>query len=204
MPKPPLPGKPPLPPEPTGTVTLYVPPWESGIPGPQRAPHNNPEDDQTTGDWSHLSAKTMALRQMFVIEFVKDWSPKKAMQRMGWKTQHPAEMGNNWLNEDYTQYCLSKFLREAKEEALVTRGEIISYLVREANCFTLDGSGASRTTALRSLAKIMGMEIKKVQVDMPTPGVMFVPFMGGEDDWGAAASKMQADLKNGKHQTSAA
>lgn len=179
----------------TGMV-VYQPPWESGQAGPvPKAVEYNTEDDFAAYDWSHLSAKTMALRQMFVIEFVKDFNPKKAMQRLGWKTEHPAQLGNNWLNEPYTQYCLDKFIREAKDEALVTRAAVISGLVREANSYEIDSSGASRTAALGKLAKVLGMEITKVQVDKVAPGVMFIPMMGTPEQWEQAAAKAQDDLK---------
>lgn len=196
MPKPPFKTASPDPGKPTGTVALYQEPWKSGEAGPKVAPeYAHDEENQEAYDWQHISPKVMAVRQLFVLEFVKDFSPLNAMLRLGWKTDHPAQLGNNWLREPYTQYVLDKFIREAKDEALVTRATIIAGLVREANTYGLDGSGASRTGALRSLAKILGMELQKVQVETVSPGVMFIPMMGSPDQWEQMAAKAQEDLK---------
>lgn len=184
--KPPLPKK-------AAAVVKFLPPWESGEPGPKRATVE--QEERTAYDFSHVSEKTKALRKLFVTEFAKDFNGAAALLRLGMEYTNPGTVANQWLREPYTQYILDKFLDECKEDALINRNKIVAGLVREANAYGLDSSAAARVSAFRSLAKILGLEITKTEIDVKGAGVMLVPLGGSPDDWEKNAEKAQAALK---------
>ena len=135
----------------------------------------------------------------FVYEYVKDFNGKQAVLRLGWNaTSNTASVqAAKWLNEPYVQYYLQEFIRKADEKAIIERNEVLFGLKREANNFTpYDGSSASRVAALSSLAKILGMQITKVEGTMThRGGVIPIPVVGSLDDWEKQSKKAQAKLK---------
>lgn len=189
--KPPIPKSEPTPP--TGKAVKYLPPWETGVARPVFG--TSEEDPGEAYNWDHISPRTKAIRRQFVLEFLKDWSPLKAMLRLGFNYAQPAVTANDWLREPYTQFLLDRCMDEAKDEALVTRQKVIAGLVRESNATGLDASGASRVAALGKLGKILGMEVTKVEVKTTIPGVMFVPSGGSPEEWERNAKKAQEELK---------
>ncbi len=147
-------------------------------------------------DFSHVSERAKAIRRLFVAEFVKDFDPGASVLRLGFNYSRPTVQGQNWLKEPYTQYILDQYLRTAEDEALITRQQIIASLNREANNFGLDSSGASRVSALGKLAKILGMEIDRKQVDVRVAGgIMLVPLGASQADWEKNAKHAQLELK---------
>lgn len=178
---------------------VYLPPWETGIPAPvstgEVLPENvDPEIDAY--DFRYVHPRKAALRQVFVAEFAKDWNVSAAILRMGLNYAQPAATGAKWLGEPYTQYLLDKYIREAGDEALITRGQIIVGLIREANSHGLDSSGASRVSALGKLSKILGMEIDRTETDIRVSGgLLLVPVAANADDWERNAAESQRQLK---------
>lgn len=163
-----------------------------------RAKHINPDEEFTAYDFSHLSARKIALNQMFAIEMLKDFNPTLAVMRMGLAdTREKAkDKGKSLMDEPHVQYTIRKFIDEAKDEAFITRSQVIYGLIQEANCYRDDANGASRTAAWRGLAKIKGMESSKLEIDTPISGVMLVPVLAGDaTSWGEQAAKTQAELK---------
>lgn len=195
LPEPPKATKPPLP----GTVTKFAPPWLTGTPGPVAVATlaDNAEIAETDiHNFEHVHPRTQAIRRLFVAEFVKDFNMSAAMLRLGLNYSQPAMVATKWLKEPFTQFILDRFIRESEDEALVTRQHIIAALVREANNYGLDSSGASRVSALGKLAKIKGMEIDRSQVDVRVAGgIMLIPVTGSPDDWERSAQRAQLELK---------
>lgn len=192
--QPPKAKKPPLPAKP-GKVTKFVPPWESGTAGPS-AGFANEADPGEPYDFRHVHPRIAAIRRLFVSEFVKDFNGSAALARLGFVYKNPAITANKWLSEPFTQHCLDKFVRSAEDAALITRQEILAGLKREAHAFGLDASGASRVSAFGKLAKILGLEITKVEANVTAAGgIMLVPIGGNPDDWEKNAAAAQATLK---------
>jgi hypothetical protein len=191
LPDPPKATKPPLP---TRTVTKFLPPWQTGIAGPVSG-----EVEEIKGeayDFRHIHPKVIATRRLFVAEFVKDFQPTAALLRLGLHFEAPAVVANRWLKEPYTQWLLDQYIDGATEGALITRNKVISALNREANNYSLDSSGASRVSALGKLAKILGMEIDRTEVNVAVAGgVMLIPVSNSAEDWEKSASKAQLTLK---------
>ena len=192
--KPPIPEptkavKPPVP-----AVTKFLPPWETGTAGPVVG-------IDTVGtcepyDFRHVHPRIQTIRRLFVAEYVKDFSGTNALARMGFTYTQPASVANRWLQEPYTQHILDKYVEECEGEALVTRNKILASLVREANSYGLDSSGASRVSALGKLAKILGLEITKIEANVAVAGgIMLVPMGGTPDDWERNAAQSQRELK---------
>lgn len=172
----------------------FLPPWETGKAGPQTGTFE--EDPGEAYDFRYVHPRTQALRRLFVAEYVKDFNGAAAIMRLGYQVFEPRVVAGQWLREPYTQYILDKFIREAEDVALVTRGEILAGLKREANSYGLDSSGASRVSALGKLAKILGIEITKIEGEVKAVGgVMLVPLGGNPEEWEKNAAKSQSDLK---------
>lgn len=193
LPEPPKATKPPIP---TRAATKFLPPWETGTPGPVAVLATTEEPKAEVYDFSHVSEKVKAVRRAFVAEFVKDFNGTAALARLGFNYSQPAVTANMWLKEPFTQYVLDQYIRTAEDEALVTRGEIIASLKREANSYGLDSSGASRVSALGKLAKILGLEIDRSEVKVAVAGgIMLVPMAATADEWERNAARAQAELK---------
>lgn len=201
MPKPPLPApkavKPPVPNRPK-----FLAPWETGVPAPVAVMPDTAEpgiaafERVEPYDFSHIHPKTQAIRRLFVAEYVKDFNGAGALARLGFNFSQPSVVSNRWLKEPFTQFLLDRYITEAEEEALVTRNRIISALTREANSYGLDSSGASRVSALGKLARILGMEIDRSEVDVRVAGgIMLVPMAATSDEWERNAAKAQLELK---------
>lgn len=192
--KPPIPaGKPPVP-----LLPKFLPPWQTGQAGPlpRQAAENEHSPDAQAYNFDHVPPKVKATRRLFVGEYIKDFNGSAAICRLGWEYQHPAQIATNWLKEPYTQYMLDKYLDEAKDEAFINRNKVLAGLVREANSYGLDSSGASRVSALGKLAKILGLETVKIDANVRIAGgVMLVPLADNPDEWEANAKAAQAKLR---------
>jgi hypothetical protein len=196
MPKPPIPQKVTPQAQEPALVAKFIPPWQSGQAGAVVAMVPPTDDPGEAYAFGHIHPRTKVLRKLFVAEFVKDFNGTAAMARLGFEFSQPAVMVNKWMNEPYTQYLLDQFIREAEQSSLVTRNAVTAALVREANSYGLDCSGASRVSALGKLAKILGMEITNIKADVAVAGgIMLVPLATNSDDWEKNAAAAQANLK---------
>lgn len=172
---------------------VYVPPWESGEPGPKAATDNEPPLKPYNFDY--VSENKKSARRLFVAEYIKDFNGTKAVMRLGWGYNDPAGTAFSWLQEPYTQFLLDQHVATCDAESLVTKNKVLGGLLREANSYSLDSSGASRVSAWGKLAKIKGMEITKVEIDKVAPGVMFVPLGSTPEEWEKNAAKQQQALQ---------
>ena len=161
------------------------------------APVLNDTDEPTEiYDFSHVKPQTAAIRRLFVSEYIKDFNGTAAMGRLGFNYRQPAIVAHQWLREPYTQYLLGQLIEKAESDNLVTRNEVLVGLKREANSFGLDSSGASRVSALGKLAKILGLEINRSEVDVRIAGgIMLIPLAESPDAWERNAEQAQLALK---------
>jgi hypothetical protein len=115
---------------------------------------------------------------------------------MGSKSKAPWVRASEYLSEPYTQWFLGQLLRTLDDAAIVTRSEVLLGLKREAHYHGLDGSAAARIAAWRTIGKIMGLEITKVEGNLNLAGgVMLMPFSGTPEEWEKAAQSAQEKLK---------
>lgn len=156
-------------------------------------PRSNEEFDD---DWSHVSEPVKLRRQKFVHEYIKDFNAANAMRRLGSKCAKPQIHGGEYFREPYTQWYLAKVMAEMEDKAIVTKNTILFGLLREANHHGVDGNSASRIAAFRALAKILGLEVHKLEGTMTlNGGVMTIPLAGTPDEWAKAATEAQKKLK---------
>lgn len=163
-----------------------------------RAPPEQDEADDFS-DFSHLQERTKLLRRRFAGEYIKDFNATAAVLRMGYKySRRTAQVkGSQWMDDAYTHQCIAELTAKMDEKAIVSRQEVMLGLKKEAHAAnSLFASSSSRISALRSLAKILGMEITKVEGNMTLAGgVMAVPFAGSLEDWEKASKDAQEKLK---------
>ena len=87
-------------------------------------------------------------------------------------------------------------LDELKEEQIVNRQEILSGLKREANYDGYDSQHGARVSAWTQLGKFVGMDTKRVEVNLASQGgVLIVPASQTVDDWEKRSAEAQRALK---------
>lgn len=142
-------------------------------------------------------AKKMFLDR-FVAEYLHDFNSSMAYIRAGGNPNHATSGGPASLRTAYVQNQIRTLSEHLDEEKLVTRGEIVMGIKREANHYGDDGSSSARVKAWATLAKIKGMEAPtKVQAEVVHKGgVMEVPMVATEVEWQDVAQASQLQLKN--------
>lgn len=154
------------------------------------------EADQFHNNWDHIQQRVRARREVFCHEYIKDFNGSAAVLRMGYKSKTPWVMASEWLNQPYTQWYLGQLMVKLEDKAIFTRSEILLSLKREAHYHGLDGSAAARIAALRTAAKILGLEITKIEGNVNLAGgVMLMPYSGTPEEWEKAAQAAQEKLK---------
>lgn len=147
-------------------------------------------------DFSYLPADRIAVLRLFVSEYVKDFNGHQAVQRLGFRYKFPNVVANNYLKEPFTQYLIDQYIQHAEEKNIVSRNEIIMSLKREANNYGIDATGASRVAALRTLARIHGMEIQRTETNVNVAGgIMLVPVAATAEEWEKNAAEAQLKLR---------
>lgn len=141
---------------------------------------------------SNLAEDEKKVRQLFVYEYLKDFNASKAVLRMGFQIKSFAKKGSEFLREPYVQQLIDEHLDNAKEDTIVQRSRIMAGLLAEA---TNAPEAATRVAAWTQLGKISGMYIERKEVKVQGSGVMILPSTGTPDEWEAAASAAQAQLK---------
>ncbi len=132
-------------------------------------------------------------RERFVMEYLKDFSIKKAAIRTGCAAHSASQQGHAILNEPYVQRRLLQVLEDMEESDLLTRKDVILGLLVEARTAESD---AARVAAWSKLSKIKGMEVDLVKGHFEhLHHVMEVPIERGVVDWEEAAVVAQDALK---------
>lgn len=152
-------------------------------------------------DFNKLQENYKIRRKHFVSEYIKDYNATRAILRMGYKYDRKVAQtkGSQFLSEPYTQHILAEIMERMEEKAIVTRSEILIGLKREANAedVPFSSNSGTRIQALRYLAKILGMEVLKADIEVKTTGgVMLVPLSASPEEWEAAAAASQKKLKH--------
>lgn len=169
-----------------------------GRPGPKRT--NVAREEK----FANMTEETISLKKKvfldrFVFEYLHDFNSSMAYIRAGGASSHATTGGPESLRTAYVQTQLRQVTEMMDVEKLVTAGEILMGLKREANHYGDDGSSASRVRAWGMLAKIKGMDQPKPPPDEgdkgPKGGVMEIPAYT-DVQWTEMAAQAQAQLKN--------
>lgn len=163
-----------------------------------REPEGEEEQDIVL-NFDNLSPRYKGRRHKFLAEYIKDFNGTAAIFRLGYTCSSATARGRacRWLAEPYTSHQLGVMMAKMDEGAIVDRKEVLVGLKREANApdVPFSSNATTRIQALRSLGKILGMEITKVEGNMTVNGgVMAVPFVSPES-WGKEAKRSQESLK---------
>ena len=117
------------------------------------------EDYEVMHSWAEgriLTVSGRALRDRYVIEFLKDFNGVAAATRCG--SAAPYNLYRRMKRCAYTQRAISLKMEEWEASAIVTRDKLCAVLWREANDFE-QGSPASRVMAAAKLGKLLGYEV---------------------------------------------
>lgn len=135
----------------------------------------------------------------FVFEYLHDFNSSMAWIRAGGSVDRSTTGGPESLRTGYVQKQLRIVTEMVDEEKLVTRGEVLMGIKREANHYGEDGSSSARVRAWGMLAKIKGMDAplpKDPEEVGPRGGVMEVPMSVTTVEWAEVATQSQLQLKN--------
>ncbi len=170
--------------------------------------------DQEIPGWSNsiayalsLSEPEMALRRMFVDEYLVDYNKHAAALRCGFSPAMAQEYAARLWNDAYVQHLLATrtYKKQNDEsdpgaeerEKQQTRTQIIEALKREAFYKGPGSSQAARVAALSKLAAMFGLDkgaLTGEDNDTPKGGVMVVPMMMSAEQWEKTAQAAQAQL----------
>lgn len=148
-----------------------------------------------------LSEQELALRNLFVDEYLTDFDSVSAAMRCGFASSFAEDYAKKFLSEPYIQQRIKKEqLREPENKEEKTseddhnKRRVLSALMREAH--NQYNSGAARVAALSRLTAIYGMEapIKSQQEILHRGGVMMVPAIADINAWEQSAIESQTKL----------
>jgi len=143
------------------------------------------------------------LRERFITEYLRDFNNGNAYLRaagpevcdlLAWKTIQ----NNGWKmrHEPYVAAKIAEALDALAEEHIITRKEILVGLKKEANDDGPNTLQAARVSAWGTLAKVMGMDTKRAEMNLASQGgILIVPQTAGVDDWEKRSQAAQAALK---------
>lgn len=151
---------------------------------------------------TELTIQEKELRDLFVVEFLKDHDYKAAAIRVGFlpkfADQYAAEFAvdpyvKKRIDEEMTRKLSDEEAAEHKR-AMIRRTEAL--LLKQAGYAGPGASHGARVSALAKLASIYGMDAptKVEQTIQHKGGVMMVPGVASIDEWEAAAVSSQEKL----------
>lgn len=147
-----------------------------------------------------LSKEEVALRDLFVFEYLKDWDAIAASIRCGFNGTFAKEYAQRFMDETYVRVRIKQgemaLSGEGRKPEQARKRIIMAGLMREAHQW--GGSQAARVSALTALAKVHGMDAPRVGARAGTnkagQGVMMVPGIAKAEEWEAVAVPSQRKL----------
>lgn len=159
------------------------------------------------GDWDNWDTDTRAEAEhvalLFAQEYCKDFSPFNACCRLGVDPKQAGVVGTNLSHHWLVLHKIDEIQANFRKECFATADTVMGLLYRDASNFSPKANAMARVTAQKHLAQAMGLlkdkeEKKETQPSFTlnaTGGVMVVPGLITPDQWGSAAEKQQAQLK---------
>lgn len=159
---------------------------------------------ETISPPTELSAREIALRDLFCAEYLIDYNQVAAAMRCGFPRYHATEWATKFMEEAYVQQKLRDMTYtpvDPDKEREYNAQRVKQQLLREAHYRGPGSSHAARVAALGKLAKIYGLEApEKAEIAFEhRGGVMRIPSAAtSEEDWEAAATVSQQKLQGGQ------
>jgi len=138
----------------------------------------------------------------FVEEYIFDFDAVKACQRLGYAPEVAEQQARLIMRDPGTHGKLRGAMEEGALDCRLPN-RVVSMLIREANDYGEGSTGASRVSALRQLASILGMDnLPQKQKDLESEtidgSIMLLPEIADVTDWEEVATEAQEGLKQGK------
>ena len=141
-----------------------------------------------------LTESAKIFRDAFVRSYVLDYRGDLALFRLGFEgdAKSARQRASRLLTEQYVSSRLAELVRQLQPSDVVTRGQVMSALWKEANNAFEDGV---RVQALAHLGKMLGMMDSASNTPNSMPmGVMVIPMIDASA-WSANAQNSQLLLK---------
>jgi len=150
-------------------------------------------------DEENIPARERALLDLFVQEYLVDYSPTNAAMRCGFQKSFAVQYGMQFMERPYVQRrikALEFAPADPKADEEYNKARVKQALIKEAYYKGPGSSHAARVTALRALAELYGMQApKRVEQNVKVQGgVMQVPGIASLDEWEQAAAESQEKL----------
>ncbi|AUR88701.1 coil containing protein [Vibrio phage 2.117.O._10N.261.45.E9] len=121
----------------------------------------------------------------------------EAARRMGVSEASATQRGYTFRNRAVCRLMVEIRQLQLDEDDIITRKEILYSLKREMHNTDGDGNASTRIQATATAAKIKGMTNDQPAITVQNHGgVMVVPATKNVDEWEAAASQSQQELKD--------
>jgi len=154
-----------------------------------------------------LTNEEIALRDLFVFEYLKDWDAIAAAIRCGFNGQFAQEWAKKFMDETYVRVRIKQgemlLSGEGRRAEQARKRIVMAGLMREAHQW--GGSQAARVSALTTLARVHGMDAPRPGGRASTTkegmGVMVVPGIAKAEEWQAVAMPSQRKLVDATRST---
>lgn len=165
-------------------------------------PIQDPDEEERS-----YSDRELKLRDKFVKEYVKDYNPIAAAQRIGYSASIAREYAQRFMDEPYVARKIRMLEDEPPEDMSPEKMQqrIMAGLYKEANNYGQGSTQAARVAAWAKLAHLQGMEpALKTKNEhtgadgAPLAGQFVIPGVMSPEQWAAAAAQQQQDLVSGK------
>lgn len=147
----------------------------------------------------------LQLRDRFITEYLRDFNQGNAyvralgpeeVERRQYKRSTCQNMGYMLRHEPYVAAKIAEAVQAMEEEHIVNRKSILAGLVKEANYDEFDSQHGARVSAWSMLAKIMSMDVKRIEANLSSRGgILVVPGSQSVDDWEKRSGDAQRKLK---------
>ena len=106
---------------------------------------------------------TVHERKAFVAEYIKDFSAIKSLRRLflGKTESYYQQKAQKFMKCGYVTLLISMVLEEIKEDAIVTRKQVLIQLKKEMDNYSTDATSTSRIAAAKVVGKLLGMEVDR-------------------------------------------
>ena len=153
----------------------------------------------------NLTPKMKDRADRFILQYLRDFNATQAFIRTQMEEGKPFDdidlnyaqnSGYQMTRWPYVAQKLREMMEQAEEKNIVTRAEVLHGLKREAYYHGVGASHSARVGSWGSLAKILGMETKKIEQTLAMKGgVMIVPATEDLKDWEQRSQAAQSALK---------
>lgn len=109
-----------------------------------------------------LDARQMALRDLFVQEYMKDFDPYKAALRLGFQFEHAAEFAREMQTCAYTQRQITEFNRRLDATVQAAEDAALTNRLRQ---IAMTGRDSASVSAAKLLLEMKGLLKKDEPVD---------------------------------------